>query len=170
MALVGNCPKRLDDINLRTILPKSHFAKDEIQWLDYKSGIKTLYSKTTAGISLKQSNALKNLRTFLGSADHLNKFIPNLAKLCHPLRPLRKKQKRFPDNWTYNHTIPFEELKSKITAATEYRHYNPNPETRLKCDALQQDLSAALGQLDYEDLKTVPFTTCLLNSFETRFF
>ena len=38
---------------------------------------------------------LKQLRSFRGSAHYLGKFIPNLSQLCHPLRPLLKKNTKF---------------------------------------------------------------------------
>ena len=59
-------------------------------WLQFiQSGISPLESKTS---TLATLNFLaSNRRSFLGSVQYLAK-IPNLS-LCHPLRPLLKKQK-----------------------------------------------------------------------------
>ena len=49
LKLVYKRLKKLDDDNLRIILPKCHFAKTEIDWLEHKftqSGIAALESKT----------------------------------------------------------------------------------------------------------------------------
>ena len=93
--------KKLDDNNLRINLPKCHFAKTEIEWLGHKctqSGIAPLESKTAANLNLSAPNNLKQLRSFLGSVHYLGKFIPNLSQLCHPLRPLLKKNTKFVRN------------------------------------------------------------------------
>ena len=91
LKLVYKCLKKLDEDDLRINLPKCHFAKTEIEWLGNKfsqSGIAPLESKTAAIASLSAPNNLNQLRSFLGSVHYLGKLIPNLSKLCHPLRPL----------------------------------------------------------------------------------
>ena len=98
LKLVYQCLQKLDEDNLRINLPKCHFAKTEIEWLGHKisqSGIAPLESKTAAIASLTAPNNLKQLRSFLGSVHYLGKFIPNLSQLCHPLRPLLKKNTKF---------------------------------------------------------------------------
>ena len=90
---VMNCLQRLEDENLRINLPKCHFGKLEIDWLGYhisKSGISPLETKTAAILALEAPKTLKKLRSFLGSVHYIGKFIPNLAQISHPLRPLLK--------------------------------------------------------------------------------
>ena len=110
---------------------------------------------------------MKQLRSLLGSVHHLSKFIPNLAKICHPLRPLLKKSEKF--IWTDNHQKHFEHIKTVIANATENTHFNPTLETRIKCDASRQGLGAALEQLDCEGWKTVAFGSSFLNNNEERY-
>ena len=110
---------------------------------------------------------MKQLRSFLGSVHHLSKFIPNLAKICHPLRPLLKKNEKF--IWNETHQLHFEHIKTVIANATENTHFNPPLETRIKCDASRQGLGAALEQLDCEGWKTVAFASRFLNSNEERY-
>ena len=86
---VYKCLQKLKTDNLRINLSKCHFAKHQI--------------KTAAIAEIKPPKTLKQLRSFLGSVHHLSKFIPNLAKICHPLRPLLKKSGKF--IWTDNHQI-----------------------------------------------------------------
>ena len=91
LAYVFKCLKKLDDDNLRINLQKCHFAKTEIEWLGYKftqTGISPLESKTAAILTIPPPTTLKRLRSFLGSVHYIGKFIPHLAPLCHPLRPL----------------------------------------------------------------------------------
>ena len=134
------CLKRLDDKNIRIILPKCHFGKLEIDLLGYhilQSGISPLESKTAA--------ILSQCRSFLGSVHYIGKFIPNLAQISHPLRPLLKKSSKF--IWTAEHENCFNEMKNRIANATANSHCNPQLETRVKGDASRSSLRAVLEQL-----------------------
>ena len=104
--------------------------------------------KTAAIAEIKAPKTLKLLQPCLGSVQHLGKFNPNLVKICHPLRPLCKKNEKFV--WTENHQTHFENIKTTIANAAENAHFNPTLETRFKCDASRQGLGAALEQLDCE--------------------
>ena len=82
---------RLYDENLAISLHKCEFCLIEITWLGYKinaEGIKPTKRKTDAIIQLENPKTLKQLRSFLGSIHHLIKFIPKLATLSAPIRPL----------------------------------------------------------------------------------
>ena len=76
---------------------------------------------------------LKKLRSFMGSVHHLGKFIPNLSQLCYPLRPLLKTDKKL--LWTEAHEKQFSLIKEQIAETTENKHFKPELETRIKCDA-----------------------------------
>ena len=164
------CPQRLDDENLRINLPKCHFGKLEIDWLGYhisQSGISPLESKTAAILALEAPKTLKKLRSFLGSVHYIRKFIPNLAQISHPLRPLLKKSSKF--IWTAEHENCFTEIKNRIANATANSHYNPQLETRVKCDASRFGLGAALEQLTVDGRKPIAFASRFLNSGEERY-
>ena len=164
---VYNCLQKLEADSLRINLSKCHFAKHQMNWLGFtfsQSGVKPIESKTAAIAEIKAPKTLKQLRSFLGSVHHLSKFIPNLAKICHPLRPLLKKNEKF--LWTEYHQTHFEHIKTVIANATENTHFNPTLETRVKCDASRQGLGAALEQLDCEVWRTVAFASRFLNSIE----
>ena len=90
---VYNCLQKLDADSLRINLSQCHFAKHQINWLGFTfshSGVKPIKSKTAAIAEIKAPKTLKQLRSFLFSVHHLSKIIPNLEKICHPLRPLLK--------------------------------------------------------------------------------
>ena len=90
--------KKLENDNFRINLHKCQFAKTQIEWSGHKftqSGMAALESKTEAILNLSALKNLKQLRSFLGSVHYLGKFIPNLSQLCHPLRPLHKKNTKF---------------------------------------------------------------------------
>ena len=145
---VMKCLQHLGDENLRINLPKCHFGKLEIDWLGYhisQEGISHLESKTAAILALEAPKTLKKLRSFLGSVHYIGNIIPNLAQISHPLRPLLRKSSKF--IWTTEHENCFQEIKTPIANATAFSHYNPQLETRVKCDASRSGLGAALEQL-----------------------
>ena len=79
------------------------------------------------------TNTLKKLRFFLGSVHFFSKLIPNLAQFCHPLKLLLRKPTKY--TCIDVHTVHFNAIKTRIANHTENTHYNPQHETRTKCDA-----------------------------------
>ena len=118
-------------------------------------------------LSLEASKTLKKLRSFLGSVQYISKFIPNLANISHPLRPLLRKSSKIIR--TEVNGSSFIELKNRFTNATENSHYNPQLETRVKCDASRSGLGAALEQLTVDGWKPIAFTSRFLNSREEHY-
>ena len=170
LAYVHKCLQKLDDDNLRINLQKCHFAKSVIEWLGYKftqTGISPLESKTAAILTIQPPTTLKRLRSFLGSVHYIGKFIPHLAQLCHPLRPLLKKSVKF--IWTDEHTKHFNQIKEKIANSTENSHYNPKLDVRVKCDASRSGLGAALEQNTPDGWKPIAFASRFLNPTEERY-
>ena len=167
---VMKCLQRLDDKNFRINLPKCHFGKLEIDWPGYhisQLGISPLESKTAAILALEAPKTLKKFRPFLGSVHYIRKFIPNLAQISHPLRPLLPKSSKF--IWTAEHEKCFKEIKTRIANATANSHHNPQLETLVKCDASRSGLGAALEQLTVDGWKPITFASRFLNSCEERY-
>ena len=126
-----------------------------------------LSSKTDAIGKLSAPTNLKKLRSFMGSVHHLGKFIPNLSQLCYPLRPLLKKNSKF--LWTAEHEKQFSLMKEQIAETTENKHFNPELETRIKCDASRKGLGCSLEQRTPNGWQTVAFASRFLNSVEDRY-
>ena len=170
LSYVFKCLKKLDDDNLRINLQKCHLAKTEIEWLGYKftqTEILPLESKTAAILTIPPPTTPKPLRSFLGSVHYIGKFIPPLAQLCHPFRPLLKKSVKF--IWREEHTKHFNLNKEKIANSTENSHYNPKLDVRVKCDASRSGLGAALEQNTPDGCKPIAFASQFLNSTEERY-
>ena len=160
----------LDPKNLRINLAKCHFAKDKIKWLGHiitQTGITPLSNKTDAIGKLSATYNLKELRSFMGSVHHLGKFIPNLLQLCYPLRPLLKKNTKL--IWTDEHEKQFTLINEKIAETTKNRHFNPDLETRIKCDASLKVLGCALEQRTPNGWHTVAFASGFMNSVEDTY-
>ena len=103
----------------------------------------------------------------MGSVHHLGKFIPNLSQMCHSLRLLLKKNTKFIR--TDEHKQHFKLVKTKTAKATKNKHFNPDLETRIKCDASRKSLGCALEQRNPNGLHTVTFASRFLNSVEDRY-
>ena len=124
-------------------------------------------NKTYAIGKLSAPSNLKKLRSFMASVHQLGTFIPNLSQLCYPLRLLLKKNTKF--IWTDEHEKQFLLIKEKIAETTKNKHFNPDLETRIKCDASRKGLGCALEQRTPNGGHTVAFASRFLNSVEDRY-
>ena len=124
--LVRKCLFKLDQENLCINLAKRHFAKDQIERLGHgitQTGITSSSNKTDALEKLSSPSNLKKLRSSMGSVHHLGKFKPNFFQMCHPLRPLLKKNTKVV--WTDDHEQHFKLIKMKIAETTEKNILTP---------------------------------------------
>ena len=93
--LVRNVLQKLDDENFALKISKCEFFQPSVNWLGHNlsaEGIIPKITKTEAIANLKPPKSLKQLRSFMGSINHLSKFIPNAANLTDKLRPLLKEE------------------------------------------------------------------------------
>ena len=158
--LITDVLTKLDKENLSLKLSKCEFFKTKVNWLGHKlseSGVTPKITKTEAILKLEHPRSLKQLRSFLGSINHLSKFIPNAANLTDKLRPLlreeneKKKLKNIKvpvQNfvWGPEYTEVFEDIKNAVANIAQLNCYDPVRETRVKCDASHSGLGASLEQ------------------------
>ena len=82
---------KLDAKKMAISVDKCKFACKKVEWLGFvitEYGTTPMQKKTVAYINLKHPKTFEQLKSFMGSIHHLIRFIPNLAQLCTPLRPL----------------------------------------------------------------------------------
>ena len=82
--LVRNVLQKLDDENLALKITKCEFFQSSVNWLGHNlsvHGTIPKITKTEAIANLQLPKSLKQLRSFMGSINHLSKFIPNAASL-----------------------------------------------------------------------------------------
>ena len=141
IALVEKILKKLDVSNVALKLRKCEFAKTECEWLGFRigeSGITPLVRKTQAIEDLKNPKSRKQLKSLMGSLHSLHKFLPKLAELSAPLRPLLSQNNDFV--WTPVCENAFQQLKSLVENIVELRHFDIHRETRIICDASHDGL------------------------------
>ena len=132
-----------------------------------EKGIKPVTSKTQAIIKLKPPTTHKQLKSFLGSVNHLTKFIPNLATLCRGFRDLLQKDTKYV--WTENHQSEFETIKNNIKNLTENNHYDIKRNTIVKTDASRSGLGAVLEQKTCNGWETISYASRFLNNAEEKY-
>ena len=130
---------------------------------------------------LEHPKSLKQLRSFLGSINHLAKFIPNAANLTDKLRPLSREEnekkklknikipvKKF--EWGPKHSEVFEEIKQAVANIAKLNYYDPNRDTRVKCDASHSGLGASLEQqTEKNEWVPISFASRYLNNQEKKY-
>ena len=84
------------------------------------------------------------MQRFLGLVNYLSKFLPRLSTVCEPLRLLTLKDTEW--CWHEIHDNILNETKKLVTTSPVLRHYNPEEELTLQCDASDKGLGAALLQ------------------------
>ena len=106
-------------------IDKCKFGCKEVEWLGFvinEHGTTPMQKKTDAIINLPYPKTIKQLKSFMGSIHHLNKFIPNLAQLCNPLRPLLCTANKFNFHWSDENGKAFKNILNAVKIITENRH------------------------------------------------
>ena len=85
--------KKLGEENLAISLDKCKFACKQVEWLGFtvnSEGTKPVVRKTAAIEKLLPTKTFEQLKSFMGSIQHLTRYIPQLAQTAAALRPLLK--------------------------------------------------------------------------------
>ena len=164
--------------NLTLKLSKCEFFQNEVNWLGHKlsaEGITPKITKTEAILKISPPKSLKQLRSTMGSINHLAEFIPKAASLTEKLRPLlreeNEKKKLESVNfqfkkieWGEEHSEAFESIKKVVANITQIHYYDPKKHTRGKCDASHSGLGATLEHRRAEgDWVPIAFASRYLN-------
>ena len=90
---------------------------------------------------LAPTNVTK-LQEFLGLVTYLSPFIPGLSTLTAPLHELLKKDTGF--TWNCTLDAAFQHVKEAVISDTTLRYIDPSLPMKIKVDASQEALGAAL--------------------------
>ena len=149
---------------------KCQVAVKSTEWLGFKltpNGITPIQSKVQGITDRIRPKNLKQLRSLMGAVNQLNKFIPNLAALCAPLRPLLRKDSVW--TWTEEHEVAFEKLKEAIQTITEIQYFQRGLPLRIICDASRDGLGAVLQQQTQTGWQPISFASRFLAEFEQKY-
>ena len=138
--------KRLEEAGL-TLNEKCDFSKDSIRFLVHiidRSGIRPDPSKLDAIKRFPPPTNITELQRFLGMANQLAKFIPNLASVTAPLCSLLRKDTEW--MWTDQQEMAFQQVENLLLSPPVLTHYSKERETFLATDASNAGLGAVLFQ------------------------
>ena len=163
---------KLDQENLGTAVNKCKLGCKEVEWLGFvinEYGTIPMHKKTDAIAKLQDPKTFKQLKSFMGSVHHLNKFIPNLAQLGTPLRPLLSSSSKFHYIWEEKHERAFKTILTAVENNTENRHFVNNRVARIVCNASRDGIGAALEQKTTDGWATVAYASTFLNTCKTKY-
>ena len=126
---------------------KCEFSKNKLTFLGHVidiDGIRAYPTKTKAITEMSSPTSTTELKRFLGMANQLGKFIPNLAKLLQPLRELLMKSKM----WTWGPPQPkvFDPIKEELSKPTTLVLYDPTASIKISADVSAYGLGVLLMQ------------------------
>ena len=125
--------------------------------------------KLKAIAAFPEPTDVTGVRSFLGLANQLGMFLPNLADLTHELRQLLRKNTAFV--WTPDIQHSFDAVKKALTSALIVRPFDPNLQTEMLTDAsCKNGLGFALTQRDNEGkISLIQCGSHSLHPAETRY-
>ena len=160
---------KLQNAGYRASKKKTELFKKELTWLGYfinQDGVKPIRDKTEAITKLTAPNNVKELKSFLGSIQHMSKFINNLSKKTDRMRRLLKKDVRW--EWTAEISEDFERLKKEITEARCLAHFDPKRDNYITTDACNTGHGATLWQKEGLVFRPVAFASRFLTDREKK--
>lgn len=150
---------------------KCVFKVKEVEFLGHtitSHGIYPMKAKTDAIVSFRQPRNAVEVRSFLGLANYMNKFIPNLATIDEPLRKLTQKDVRF--HWAEQEEKAFNMIKDAMIKAGKLGYFDINDHTVLIAHASPVGLGAILAQIDgNQETRVVSYASKSLSDTETRY-
>ena len=162
---------RLQNAGVTLNKEKCQFRKTSVQFLGQMidgRGVRPDPAKVEAIQQFKQPTNVKELRRFLGMANHLNKFMPNLAKTTKSLRDLLSTK----NHWTWNQAqqTAFDKIKESLSFSPVLAIYNPYKMTTVSADASSYGLGAVLSQIQSDGTcRPVAYASRALTCAEERY-
>ena len=154
--LVDKVITRLDEEGFALKLSKGDFSMNQLSWLGYdiySERYRPKRSKIDAVFALEPPKSLKQLRSFMGILNHLQRFLPNLQVHSDQLRPSLKASNKSKFVWGKARLCggdcqqtAFRNILQLIAKITKMYHYDQGRNSGVKCDASHSGLGAALQQ------------------------
>lgn len=157
---------RARKFNVKFNIDKLQFRSSEVKFLGltYSSeGVRPDEVRLKAISEMERPLNKKELLRFLGMANFLMKFIPNLSTITAPLRLLVRDNVEWV--WGPEQETCFKLMKQKIIEAPTLQYFNGKLPIIIQCDASQYGVGACLFQSD----KPVAFASRTLTKTEINY-
>ena len=152
--------RRIEDASVTLNPQKCEFNKDKLTFLGHvidAEGISADPEKTEAIRKMSPPTSVSELRRFLGMANQLGKFTPNLAEITQPLRELLSKSRTW--IWGPSQSAAFKLVKEELSRPTTLALYDPVAPMKISADASSYGLGAVLLQKLDDSWKPVAFAS-----------
>lgn len=162
--------KRLEDHDILLNHQKCTIKAETLTFLGHilsKEGIRPMDEKITAVLEFRAPQTKGEMRSFLGLACYLCKFIPDFATRTHPLRELLKEGTVF--EWNEVRQTAFDDIKAAMANTTTLGFYDARDKTVLIVDASPYGLGAVLTQLKTEGPRVIAYGSKSLTQAESRY-
>lgn len=131
-------------------------------------GIQPSATKLETILKFRQPVNESEVRSFLGLANYLGKFIPDLATLDEPLRKLTQKDVKFV--WGEREECSFQAIKNHLSSTNVLGFYKPEDETSVIADASPYALGGVLIQTDQSgESRVICYASKSLTETERRY-
>ena len=118
--------------------------------------------------NVREPHNVGDVRRFLGMANQMSKFVPNLADKTKPLRELLLQNKQW--TWEQPQREAFASIKNLLSTAPVLALYDPNAKTIVSADASSHGIGAVLLQKQSnEDTKPIAYISRSLSPTEERY-
>ena len=138
------------------------------QVVDGDSGVQPDPEKVAAIVDMPTPGNVGDIRRFLGVANQMSKFVPNLAEKSQPLRELLVKDNQWV--WDEPQRKAFELIKRELTRSPILALFNTNYDTVVSADASCYGLGAVLSQRQPDgEFKPVAYISRSMTDTEKRY-
>ena len=162
---------RLNNRGIELNWEKCQLRVSEIEFLGHslnQVGIMPSRNKIQTILSFREPRCETEVRSFLGLANYMNKFVPMLATLDESLRLLLRKDTRF--GWTEEHAKAFNAIKKAMGNIDNLGFYKVEDRTAIMTDASPHGLGTILIQFDNSDKhRVISFASKALTDTEHRY-
>jgi hypothetical protein len=157
---------RLQSNNAKLNKDKCNFAQSKVRFYGHifsKDGLAPDPKKIDALINAPPPTNQKEVKSLLGLASYMSRFIPNYATLTAPLRILTHQDAEW--KWGPDEINSFTKLKEVLADSSRMVYFDPRKQTDIIVDASPVGLGAMLCQ----DGKVLSYGSRTLSDVESRY-
>ena len=161
---------RLREVGLTLNGDKCEFRLRRLTFFGHQvtqNGLESSEEKVAAIRNADPPQNASKARSFLGLAQFVSKFIPDLSTVAEPIQRLTHKNVEF--KWQSEQQAAFDKLKELITSTTALAYFDVNSKTRTVADASPVGLGAVLIQLQGVEWRVIAYASRGLTDVERRY-
>lgn len=162
----------IEKSGLKLKLSKCHWARESIEYLGVvinRKGISPAGSLINKIVNYLKPKTVTELKSFLGAASYLRRFIHNFSQITSPLTDLTRKNSDVVKQWTKEHDDAFELVKKKLTTAPVLASPRLSRPFVISTDASKIAIGGCLLQEHEGQLHPVAYWSRKLNPHEKKF-